>query len=47
VQLKAIHLELLNNYKQLEGTHNSLKQERVSHCERVTAAGVPADLRIP
>lgn len=30
MQLKAIHLELLNNYKQLEVTHNSLKQERVS-----------------
>jgi hypothetical protein len=41
MQLKAIHLELLNNYKQLEGTHNSLKQERVSHCRRLTSATHP------
>lgn len=28
--LKAIHLGLLNNYKQLESSHHSLKQERVA-----------------
>lgn len=28
-QLKSIHLELLNNYKQLEAAHTNLKQERV------------------
>jgi hypothetical protein len=31
LQLKAIHLQLLNNYKQLEGAHNTLKQERVGN----------------
>lgn len=29
LQLKSIHLELLNNYKQLEAAHANLKQERV------------------
>jgi hypothetical protein len=32
-QLKSIHLELLNNYKQLEAAHTNLKQERVRRTE--------------
>jgi hypothetical protein len=34
LQLKAIHLGLLNSYKQLEGSFNGLKQERVRAQDR-------------